>query len=158
MPQPLITLPNRPAPQIAPPMLIETQRYTDRVGGSDPEATTDQIDRRQLAAIVEEMRSPNRIARDVLKETWAHARVRRTEVILDRRGFRRAWRKQRDLAVESGDVATAMLGQALIRAIDRMTPECLVVCLCDIDGQTWEIFVDTDREEPLGCRPRKDIW
>ena len=66
MPQPLINLPNRPAPQIAPPMLIETQRYTDRLGSSDPEATTDQIDRRQLAAIIEEMRSPNRVARDVI--------------------------------------------------------------------------------------------
>ena len=158
MPQPLIRIPERDVPRIAPPMLLETQRYTDQLGTSDPEATTEEIDRRQLAAIVEEMRSPNRIARDVLKETWAHANVRRTEVILNRRGFRRAWRKQRDAAVENGDVSTAMLGQALIRAIDRMTPECLVVCLCDIDGRTWEIFVDTDREELLGCRSRKDIW
>ena len=156
--QPLIRISEPVTPPIAPPMLLETQRYTDRLDSSDPEATTDQIDRSELAAIVEELRSPNRVARDVLRYTWAHARVRRTEVVLDRRGFRKAWRMQRDLAVSGGDVATAFLASTLILAIDRMTPESLVVCLCDIDGKTWEIFVDTDREELLGCRPRKDIW
>ncbi len=145
-------------PRIAPPMLLETQKYTEVLAGSDPEATTDEIDKRDLAALVDEMRSPNRIAREVLRYTWPHARVRRTELILDRRGFRKQWRKARDEAVSNGDVPTATLAAALVQAIDRMTPESLVACLCEIDGRTWEIFVDTDREDLLGCRARRDIW
>lgn len=156
--QPILRSPEPEIPAIAPPMLLETQVYTSMLHGSDPDAITDQIDREDLAAIVEELRSPNRIARDVIKHTWPHARARRTEVVLDRRGFRRSWRKVRDASVASGDVANALLACSLIGAIDRMTPESLVACLVDIDGYTWEIFVDTDREELLGCRARRNIW
>ena len=145
-------------PPIAPPMLLATQMYTQRIGSTDPDAQTDEITREELAFIVEEMRSPNRIARDVLKYTWAHAKVRRTEVVLDRRGFRKRWRQNRDAAIGSADIATASLATILVDAIDRKPPESLVVCLCDIDEQTWEIFVDIHREELLGARRRVDIW
>lgn len=156
--RPMIRSPEPDPPRIAPPMLIETRLYTDRVVGNDPEATTDTYSREELAHIVEELRSPNRVARDVLRYTWPHARVRRTEVVLERRGFRKRWRQNRDAAVAGGDVQTALLATMLVDAIDRMVPESLVICLCEIDGATWELFVDVTDESLIGCRVRKDIW
>lgn len=158
MAQPLIRMPTPKPPAIAPPMLLETRLYTDRLDRNDPEATTDEISRDELAQIVEEMKSPNRMARDLIAYTWPTANIRRTELILDRRGFRKKWRRLRDQAVETGDVATATLALSLIDAVDRMVPECLVVCLCDVGEGTWELFVDIEDERILGCRSRKDIW
>ena len=150
-------------PRLDRSLLADTLYYADRSRLSvDPDASTELIPRERLLRIALDQsareQNPNQVARDVIARTWPHASVRRTELVLDRTSFRKSWRRNRDEAIGACDVQTASTAKILVDAIDRLPPECLVACLAYIDGQSWELFVNTHDASLLAAWPRINIW
>jgi hypothetical protein len=144
-------------PGLSPPMWMgETVDFGDHIQVKD-DAATEVIPMTELRArALCNPTDPNRIARQIVLDTWPHARIRRTDLILNRRMFRMGWEQQRDLARASRDVALTATAAVLVDAVDRLPAQSLVCCVANIEGQAWEIFVDTDETTLLAAwqRPR----